>query len=818
MKRQLNKGVFSILFVLLILLCGGGTFVIAQNSLATKDLQAVNERLKRAESLAQLGHWEIDLFENTINFSESVLVMLGLEEKYISNAEFEELLLPDFLQVRRKAQEQLIEKGVPYDLEFQIQRPLDGAILDLHSVGEYNPEANTIFGTLLNITDRKNTERALERTHERNIYVGSLFLFFQTAILIALVVNVKNKRIARAHLERNAKRNQSLLQIFHKQTDTIGELAEFVLLEAVSLTKSAGGCLCLYDDAKQTFTLEVHSASFSSLILKGQENPMLKVAKEKKPLMNNNCKQGDTTRFVLIPVTEKDVVVAVIGLADKKTDYNANDLCQVSAMMDTVWTMIDRKQKSLLLKAEKNRLQTTLLSVGDGVITTDEQGLVKMMNPAAETLTGWFAREAKGEPLEKICSIKPGVHPIRQVLSSGQKFSFSSDQMLQPRQETHFRIGGSAAPIIDDGGEIAGTVVVFRNISEKAQRLEKIAFLSHHDQLTGLHNRQSFLTRLRSLDRKEQLPFSLLMGDINELKIINNAFGYPTGDQLLRRLGDIIKENCRTEDVTARWGGDEFAILMPQAGEYEALALVRRLENIFEQEQVQSVGVSVSFGWATKTSEKEKLSSLLKRAEKSMAFAKLNRKPSVSMETVQALMSALYEKSRREEEHSQRVSELCVSLGEELGLSSKEIADLKLIGLFHDLGKISIDGDILNKAGSLTEEEWVQIRRHPKTGYRILKSIPGLDKIAQAVLTHHERWDGSGYPQGLKGKQIPYEARVVAVADSYDAMVNERSYRIPVTRREAVNEIRRCAKTHYDPEIVEAFLRLAQKEQATKGS
>ncbi len=817
MKRSLHRLIFSIVFVLLTILSGDGVLGSVQNEPAEEELHAVNERLKRAEDLARLGHWEIDAADGTIMFSDSVLTILGLSDKYITSEEFDQLLVPRFVKPRQKALKRLLEEGEIYDMEFQIKSG-NGVILDIHSVGEYNRETNTVFGTLLDITERKAAERALARTHRRDIYIGVFLLPSLTSIVVALAVNIRNKKIAQARLKRNAKRNESLIHIFHKQTDTIAELAEFALSEAVSLTNSAGGCLCLYDEAQETFTLEVSSASLSLLNLKGEANPMLAAAREKRPIVDNDFRPGIVSRIVLIPISEKDNVVAVIGLVNKENDYTADDISEVSSMMETVWTMIARKQNSLLLKAEKNRLHTTLLSVGDAVITTDREGLVELMNPAAETLTGWFAWEAQGEPLERICSFSPGVHPIRHVLNLGRKFNLNGGQILRGRRDTRCEIAGSIAPIIDSKGEITGAVLVFRNVSAETQRLEQINFLTHHDQLTGLRNRQSFLTKLRQLAKKEQQPLSLLMGDINELKIINNAFGHSAGDKLLCRLADILRRNCRDKDIIGRWGGDEFVILLPKTGEYEALALARHLEDIFGKEKIKSVAVSASFGWATETSAAENPFALLQRAEKSMARSKASRKPSVSMETVQALMSALYEKSRREEQHSQRVSELCVAIGEELGLSAKEIKELKLIGLFHDLGKISIDGDILNKPGSLSEGEWVEIKRHPEIGYRILKSIPGLAKIAEVVLAHHERWDGSGYPRGLKGKQIPYQARIVAIADSYDAMVNERSYRIPVTRREALSEIKRCAKTHYDPEIVEAFLRIADNDQLTGGS
>lgn len=178
-----------------------------------------------------------------------------------------------------------------------------------------------------------------------------------------------------------------------------------------------------------------------------------------------------------------------------------------------------------------------------------------------------------------------------------------------------------------------------------------------------------------------------------------------------------------------------------------------------------------------------------------------------------ALASVLYEVVEGEEDHSNRVSQLCFDLAHELGLDDKTKSELRITGLFHDIGKNAIAAVILNKPGKLTEEEWKEIKRHPEIGYRVLNSLTGMEKIAETVLAHHERWDGSGYPRGLQGIQIPFMARIVAVADAYDAMVNTRPYRVPLSRREALDELERCAGTHFDPAVVDAFFRLVEKEE-----
>ncbi len=183
------------------------------------------------------------------------------------------------------------------------------------------------------------------------------------------------------------------------------------------------------------------------------------------------------------------------------------------------------------------------------------------------------------------------------------------------------------------------------------------------------------------------------------------------------------------------------------------------------------------------------------------------------MQIIITLINTLFEKNPREEQHSERVAELCMIIGKQLGFNSQQLEELKLTGLLHDIGKIVVDEAILNKAARLDEGEWRNIQRHPVVGYRLLNFIPGMSSIAASVLAHHERWDGTGYPRGLKGEEIPLNARIVAVADAYDAMVSFRPYRNSLTHEQAVEELRKQAGTQFDPCIIDAFVTNIGKEK-----
>ncbi len=338
------------------------------------------------------------------------------------------------------------------------------------------------------------------------------------------------------------------------------------------------------------------------------------------------------------------------------------------------------------------------------------------------------------------------------------------------------------------------------------EKQEKIEYLSYHDQLTGLYNRRFLEEKLTRIDFNQDLPLTITMADVNGLKLVNDSFGHAYGDLLIRKVAEVIQEGCRQDDVVARIGGDEFIILMPRTAELEARRVIKGLKAMALQEKIGAFELSVSFGYETMETSEKSIRELLKKAEDYMYKNKLSESPSIRSNTIDTIIKTLHEKNKREEQHSHRVSELCRKTATELDCSNDEIEELKTVGLLHDIGKIVISEAILNKPGKLQDDEWKEIERHPEIGYRLLCTIKEMSEMAEYVLAHHERWDGTGYPKALKGKEIPLQARIIAIADSYDAMISERSYRQALPEEVAVAELIKNAGTQFDPELVKVFV------------
>jgi diguanylate cyclase (GGDEF)-like protein/putative nucleotidyltransferase with HDIG domain len=384
---------------------------------------------------------------------------------------------------------------------------------------------------------------------------------------------------------------------------------------------------------------------------------------------------------------------------------------------------------------------------------------------------------------------------------------------------------------------ITGVLLLYLR-SKLEQVMARLTDAARTDLLTGLRNTRGLHEVLEAEIERAEIggrEVSLLIADLDKFKDVNDRYGHVTGDRVLRRIGQMFDDATRRIDTVARTGGGEFTIVLPEADEHTAYLiaeqLLARVRRGFADEDVP---LTTSVGVATYPRHGADLDALINAADSALYAAKgLGRgravlySPEVSevlssvtskrsiqaqghLATVLSLAEALDLRERGTASHSQSVGRYCEMIAGELGMPPEKVERVRLGGILHDIGKVAVPDAVLQKPGPLDEAEWTQMRQHPELGARILGSSE-LSDIREWVLASHERPDGLGYPRGLRGDEIPIEARILAVADAYEAMTADRVYRDSIGEKAAREELRRCAGTQFDAEIVEVFVNALER-------
>lgn len=499
---------------------------------------------------------------------------------------------------------------------------------------------------------------------------------------------------------------------------------------------------------------------------------------------------------------------AQLEVANIQLEVKMNELITLEASAREQYNLLRASQAQLLHSEEKNR--SIVQALPDVVFTFNEDGRYLDCQASDEKLQADLKSRYLGKYLSEVFPADIAAEVLSKIstaIATKQLQTVEYERLIDgQRQIFEMRL------VRNNQYEVIG---ITRNITAAKLSRERIEYLSYHDQLTGLYNRHYFEDELLRLDTPGNLPLCLMMADVNGLKLINDTFGHLTGDQLLSRVARVLQEACNQQGTIARMGGDEFVILLPRFNVSQTRLLVERIQKLSGREKVGSIDLSISLGWGIKTAAHEDIQEILKRAETKMYKQKLFEGPSIRGHTIQAIITTLNEKNKREELHSHRVSSLCRQFAMALNFSDQEIQEIESVGLLHDIGKIGIDEAILNKPGKLTDAEYEEMKRHPEIGYRILSTVNDMAEMADVVLNHHERWDGKGYPRGLKGDRIPLQSRMIAIADTYDAITSDRSYRNKRTDRQACEELRKNAGSQFDPQLVEPFIKVVTAAEAT---
>lgn len=462
----------------------------------------------------------------------------------------------------------------------------------------------------------------------------------------------------------------------------------------------------------------------------------------------------------------------------------------------------EKKLESSLIQ-KSSELEELINSISDLVIAINLDGSILKVNQAWERALGYSANELISH------SFLSFIH------SEDLEFineSFNTGIIFDPSYLLRTRI------LKKNGGWLYFewkltfyenlVYAVGRDVTELIEKEEQILYLSYHDKLTGLYNRAFFEEELKRLDNNRHLPLSIIMGDVNGLKIINDVFGHLAGDKMLKSIAEILKTSCRKGDIIARWGGDEFIILLPNTNNKVTEEIIDRIYNNCKDRELDMQYANISLGYAVKDSRDKDMVKLLIEAENNMYQNKLVDGKKVREIIISSMIQYLFDGNYEIKYHISRIKNYSTALANMLNLSNSDKNKLSLLAEVHDIGKISIPKEILEKPGELNELEWDEIKKHPETGYRIAKSIPELSDIAELVLYHHERWDGKGYPHGLKGEEIPLLSRIFSVVDVYDAITQDKPHRKAMEFNESIDFLIKNKGIQFDPYIVDSFIKI----------
>jgi diguanylate cyclase (GGDEF)-like protein len=582
---------------------------------------------------------------------------------------------------------------------------------------------------------------------------------------------------------------------------------------------------------------------------------------------------------LLFPLVSRDKLIGILALSKKKSGkYSLDDVNLLESVTSQVATSLEKEylQEQLRTREQElaliNRLAnviTSSLNIRDvyGAFITELKQVVDVNWATIALIEGdevrfevlstevgstWQAGETiplKGSGIEWVADNKKAL--IEPDLVRNTRFSTGEEHIkwgirsiiYLPLVVKNEAIGSLIIASREPNAYTAGQVRLLEQLAsqiavpvENGRLYAKAEQRARVDELTGLFNRRHFDESVKlEIDRhaRYRSMLSLILLDLDFFKAYNDTQGHTAGDRVLELIGRLVNGSLRNTDLAFRYGGDEFAIILPQSATNDAFIVAERVRGrIGAEMSKRDIKVSASLGLASWPSDGVTSDELVNAADRALYYAKETggNRTSVASKMLPSLTGAASTRTTTEKEvlsiihtlaatieardpytygHSRKVSSYAVSLAEAIGMPSEKVAVVSTAALLHDIGKIGIPDEVLNKVDKLEPEAWEMIHAHPKLSTTIVGHVVSLVSCLPAILHHHERWDGNGYPAGLKGDEIPVEARVLAIADAFDAMTSSRPYRSKLSYKKVMQELKHCSGTQFDPKLVDAFLPIA---------
>ncbi|PUU93174.1 PAS domain S-box-containing protein/diguanylate cyclase (GGDEF) domain-containing protein [Halanaerobium congolense] len=550
-------------------------------------------------------------------------------------------------------------------------------------------------------------------------------------------------------------------------------------------------------------------------VIESKSSLEVKNAAEIKKWKNSIYMENGLVAYLGYPILwPNGEVYGTICLHDnQKRDFSS----QLKKQLKFVKDLVENNLKSLYqsqINYNLNQYYSKMVdSLPAGIMIINQKGQILKVNDAIESMTGYSKDELVGNSIFETVVLAENIEKAKkdiQKIISGKTLTHEVITSKKNGETSYSRMHEKRIKL--PNGE-SGIISIQSDVTDKVESENKIKYASYHDSLTDLYNRSYIEKQIQKINREEKLPLAVIMADLNALKLINDSYGHHQGDKLIIKTAKILKSSCRGEDLIARWGGDEFVIILPQTDLKAVKKVVQRIDRKIADEYLNfengnKLPLSTALGYAVKKYNYQDFFDILNEAESKMYKNKLTESRNIKNRIVSTLLKSLDKKSQETADHAKRMIATAKKFAEALNLSQAEMEKLISAAELHDIGKTVIPERILNKKGKLSDKEWQEVKTHSAVGHRILNATEDYSHISEDVLSHHEHWDGSGYPRGLKGEKIPLLARIIAIIDAYDVMTHDQVYKKAVTKEEALKEINSCVGTQFDPELADVFVKI----------